>query len=98
MQVASSSCLCAPSSGTDEYLGEIWAELLQALFVSSQSQDPGQREIAFRIFQATPGVIQKQHEETVRGAFSKGCKDADVSVSRSLDIAEAMMLTEIRSK
>ena len=60
--------------------GENWPELLQALFVASQSPDPGQREGAFRIFTATPGVIEKQHEETVLAAFTKGFKDSDVIV------------------
>lgn len=50
------------------------------LFVASQSPDAGQREGAFRIFTATPGIIEKQHEETVLGAFTKGFKDGDVIV------------------
>ena len=54
------------------------------LFVSSQSQDPGQRESAFRIFTTTPGIIEKQHEATVLSAFTKGFKDSDVTVSRHL--------------
>ena len=60
--------------------GENWPELLQVLFVASQSQDAGQREVAFRIFTSTPGIIEKQHEETVMGAFTKGFEDADVTV------------------
>ncbi len=62
--------------------GENWPELLHALFAFSQSQDPGQREGAFRIFTTTPGIIEQQHEEIVLGAFTKGFKDADVSVGR----------------
>lgn len=62
------------------YLGENWPELLQVLFVASQSQDSGQREGAFRIFTTTPGIIEKQHEETVLGAFTKGFEDTDVVV------------------
>lgn len=54
------------------------------LFVSSQSQDPGQREIAFRIFTTTPGIIEKQHEATVLSAFTKGFKDSEVTVSSHL--------------
>ena len=54
------------------------------LFVSSQSQDPGQREIAFRIFTTTPGIIEKQHEATVLSAFTKGFKDSEVTVSKHL--------------
>ncbi len=61
-------------------VGENWPELLHALFTFSQSQDPGQREGAFRIFTTTPGIIEKQHEETVLGAFTKGFKDDDISV------------------
>lgn len=63
-----------------QYVGENWAELLQVLFVASQSQDPGQREGAFRIFNTTPGIIEKQHEETVLGAFTKGFEDSDITV------------------
>jgi len=48
--------------------------------VASQSPDAGQREGAYRIFTATPGIIEKQHEETVLGAFTKGFKDSDVIV------------------
>lgn len=60
--------------------GENWPELLQVLFVASQSQDAGQREGAFRIFTTTPGIIEKQHEETVLGAFTKGFEDTNVIV------------------
>ena len=60
--------------------GELWPELLQTLFHASQSQDPGQREGAFRIFTTTPGIIESQHEETVLAAFTKGFKDSDVVV------------------
>ena len=60
--------------------GDNWPELLQVLFVASQSQDAGQREGAFRIFTTTPGIIEKQHEETVLGAFTKGFEDTDVVV------------------
>ena len=59
---------------------EKWPELLQALFVASQSPDVGQRQSAFRIFTATPGIIEQQHETVVIGAFTKGFKDDDVSV------------------
>ena len=68
-------------SNTSLLIGENWPELLQVLFVSSQSQDPGQRESAFRIFTTTPGIIEKQHEATVLSAFTKGFKDSDVTVS-----------------
>ena len=48
--------------------------------MASQSQNAGQREGAFRIFTATPGIIEKQHEEMVISAFTKGFKDSDVMV------------------
>lgn len=60
---------------------EKWPELLQSLFVASQSPDVGQRESAFRIFTTTPGIIEQQHESVVIGSFTKGFKDPDVSVS-----------------
>ena len=62
-------------------LGEPWPELLGVLFQASQSADPGQREAAFRIFATTPGIIEKQHEDSVQGAFTKGFKDDDAQVS-----------------
>lgn len=60
--------------------GEPWPELLGALFQASQSPDAGQRENAFKIFATTPGIIEKQHEDVVHGAFTKGFKDVDVAV------------------
>ncbi len=68
------------STDVSNHPGENWPELLQVLFVASQSQDAGQREGAFRIFTTTPGIIEKQHEETVLGAFTKGFEDTDVIV------------------
>ena len=62
-------------------LGEPWPELLGALFQASNSHDHGQRESAFRIFATTPGIIERQHEDTVQLAFSKGFKDENVIVS-----------------
>jgi importin-5 len=54
---------------------------LGILFTLSISKEVGQREIAYRIFSTTPGIIEKQHEDTVLSAFTKGFKDDDVSVS-----------------
>lgn len=59
---------------------EQWPEVLGALFHASQSTDPGQRESAFRIFETTPGIIEKQHEGAVLEAFMKGFKDPEVPV------------------
>ena len=67
----------------EQSVGENWPELLQVLFVASQSLDAGQREGAFRIFTTTPGIIEKQHESTVLAVFTKGFKDDDVSVRHS---------------
>ena len=64
----------------DAGAGEQWPELLGVLFQASQSTNAGQREGAFRIFATTPGIIEKQHEETVLAAFTKGFKDEDVTV------------------
>lgn len=66
---------------------ESWNELLGALFQASQSSDAGQRATAFRIFATTPGIIEKQHEEVVIGAFTKGFQDSDVMVGAGLSIA-----------
>lgn len=75
--------LISGNSLTSWSIDEKWPELLQALFVASQSQDVGQRESAFRIFTTTPGIIEQQHENAVIGSFTKGFKDPDVSVSIS---------------
>lgn len=60
--------------------GQQWQELLAVLFQASQSTNASQREGAFRIFATTPGIIEKQHEDTVLAAFTKGFEDEDVSV------------------
>ncbi|KAL9615493.1 MAG: hypothetical protein Q9167_000006 [Letrouitia subvulpina] len=57
-----------------------WPELLQVLFIASQSQDAGQREAAFRIFTSTPAIIEKQYEDSVLPAFNKGFKDGETVV------------------
>lgn len=62
---------------------DTWPELLGALFQASQSGEAGQREVAFRIFATTPGIIESQHEGVVLGAFTKGFEDTDVAVCRT---------------
>ncbi len=57
-----------------------WPEILGVLFTLSISNEVGQREIAYRIFSTTPGIIEKQHEDTVLSAFTKGFKDDDIPV------------------
>jgi importin-5 len=50
------------------------------LFQLSQAPDVGKRETAFRVFSTTPGIIEKNHEETVAKAFTKGFMDESVAV------------------
>ncbi|KAK4187843.1 armadillo-type protein [Podospora australis] len=57
-----------------------WSELLGVLFNLSQDSDAAKREVAFRVFTTTPGIIEKQHEEPVAQAFAQAFKDASVSV------------------
>ncbi|KAH8687154.1 armadillo-type protein [Tricladium varicosporioides] len=59
---------------------EQWPEVLGVLSTLSISPQVGQREIAYRIFSTTPGIIEKQHEDTVLSAFTRGFKDDDVPV------------------
>jgi hypothetical protein len=61
-------------------VGFAWPELLGSLFQASQSQDPAQRENAFRIFSTTPQIIEKQHEDVVVTAFKGGFADSETSV------------------
>ena len=58
----------------------VWPELLGALFQASKSPDASHREGAFRIFTTTPGIIEKQHSEAVRGAFQAGFSDESLTV------------------
>lgn len=59
---------------------ESWPDLLAVLFQLSMAPDAGKRETAFRVFTTTPGIIEKQHEEAVAQAFTKGFKDESVAV------------------
>lgn len=77
---SSSKRLRGFGSDAGRYVGQNWPELLGVLFHASRSPDAGQREGAFRIFATTPGIIEKQHEDTVLEAFTKGFKDEDVTV------------------
>lgn len=65
---------------TNLLLDEQWNELLTVLFQLSTADDSGKRESAFRVFNTTPGIIEKQHEEAVGHAFTKGFKDPEVGV------------------
>lgn len=75
-----------PLPNTDKNIEEQWPEILGVLSALSTSKEVGQREIAYRIFSTTPGIIEKQHEDTVLSAFTRGFKDDDVSVSSSLPV------------
>ncbi|KAF2869193.1 armadillo-type protein [Massariosphaeria phaeospora] len=81
---------------TDE--GVLWPELLQSLFQASQSNDSAQRMIAFRIFSTTPGLIEKQHEEVVIGAFKGGFGDSETSVRIAAVEAFAAFFRSINKK
>lgn len=75
---------------TTPAIGDIWPELLGALFQLSQAPEPEKRENAFRVFATTPAIIEKQHEEAVLQAFQKGFKDEAVMVqhpSRGADFS-----------
>lgn len=70
---------------TDSQTDEPWADLLTILFQLSIADDSGKRETAFRVFNTTPGIIEKQHEDAVGMAFTKGFKDNEVGVRLACD-------------
>ena len=90
----------APRSLTCSHfrLDKGWPELLGALFQLSMDPDSARRETAFRIFANTPGIIEKQHEDTVVQAFSKGFKDDSVSVRLASMDAFAAFFRSITKK
>ncbi|OTA99321.1 hypothetical protein M426DRAFT_68063 [Hypoxylon sp. CI-4A] len=59
---------------------EQWPEILAVLFNLSVAPEAGQRETAYRVFATTPGIIEKQHENAVLEAFTRGFKDDSVAV------------------
>ncbi|KAG6117121.1 hypothetical protein E4U13_001349 [Claviceps humidiphila] len=75
-----------------------WPELLGVLFQLSQAPEVGKRENAFRVFKTTPGIIEKQHEETVLQAFQKGFLDEDVTVRLAAMEAFASFFSTIDKK
>ncbi|KAF2234745.1 putative importin beta-3 subunit [Viridothelium virens] len=77
---------------------EQWPEVLGALFHASQSADPSQRETAFRIFETTPGIIEKQHEGAVLEAFIKGFKDPEAPVRLAAVAAFSSFFRSITKK
>ena len=59
---------------------DTWPELLSALYQASQSPDASMRESAFRIFETTPGIIERQHEDIILAVFQKGIRDDEPPV------------------
>lgn len=59
---------------------DTWPDLLHALFQASNSSEATMRESAFRIFETTPGIIERQHEDAVVAVFDKGLKDPEPEV------------------
>jgi len=59
---------------------DTWPELLNALYQASQSPDAVLRESSFRIFEQTPGIIEKQHENIILEVFQRGLTDEAVEV------------------
>ncbi|KAF5677303.1 importin subunit beta-3 [Fusarium heterosporum] len=78
--------------------GDLWPELLGALFQLSQAPEPEKRENAFRVFATTPAIIEKQHEEAVLQAFQKGFKDEAVMVRLAAMEAFAAFFRTISKK
>ncbi|ESZ96192.1 importin subunit beta-3 [Sclerotinia borealis F-4128] len=78
--------------------GEQWPEILGVLSTLSSSQEPGQREIAYRIFATTPGIIEKQHEDTVLTAFKNGFQDNETAVRLAAMEAFASFFSSLGKK
>ncbi|KAG5930573.1 hypothetical protein E4U42_006661 [Claviceps africana] len=75
-----------------------WPELLGVLFQLSQAPEEDKRENAFRVFKTTPGIIEKQHEETVLQAFQRGFQDDAVTVRLAAMEAFASFFSTISKK
>ncbi|KAL8690553.1 MAG: hypothetical protein Q9218_004030 [Villophora microphyllina] len=78
--------------------GQMWQELLQGLFALSTSQDAGQRELAFRIFATTPAIIEKQHEDNVKQAFTRGFQDGNIEVRTAAMEAFSSFFASLQKK
>ncbi|KAG6040769.1 hypothetical protein E4U41_007144 [Claviceps citrina] len=75
-----------------------WPELLGVLFQLSQAPEVEKRENSFRVFKTTPGIIEKQHEETVLQAFHRGFQDDAVMVRLAAMEAFASFFSTISKK
>jgi hypothetical protein len=71
-----------PAANT-KTIDDSWPDLLAVLFQLSIAPDAGKRETAFRVFTTTPGIIERQHEDAVTQAFTRGFKDESVAVSNT---------------
>ncbi|KAI1261994.1 armadillo-type protein [Xylariaceae sp. FL1019] len=77
---------------------EQWPEILGVLFNLSTASDAGQRETAYRVFATTPGIIEKQHENAVGDAFSRGFKDSAINVQLAAMEAFASFFRSLTKK
>ncbi|KAF1824854.1 ARM repeat-containing protein [Dissoconium aciculare CBS 342.82] len=77
---------------------ENWADLLSALYQASQSPDVTLRESAFRIFEQTPGIIEKQHENIILEVFQRGLNDDSVDVRIATMLAFSSFFQSLSKK
>lgn len=77
---------------------DTWPELLSALFQASNSPEAGMRESAFKIFESTPGIIEKQHEGHVLEVFNRGIRDSEMSVRLATMSAFTAFFTSLNKK
>ncbi|KAK5113523.1 hypothetical protein LTR62_003392 [Meristemomyces frigidus] len=77
---------------------DTWPDLLNTLFQASQSPEARLRESAFRILETTPGIIEKQHEDTVLGVFQRGIRDEDVDVRLATMAAFSAFFVSLQKK
>lgn len=77
---------------------DTWPELLSALYQASQSQDAVLRESAFRIFEQTPGIIERQHENIILEVFQRGLTDESVEVRIATMLAFSSFFQSLAKK
>jgi hypothetical protein len=77
---------------------DTWPELLGALFQASNSPEAGMRESAFKIFESTPGIIEKQHETAVLEVFNRGIRDPEADVRLATMSAFAAFFVSLTKK
>nr|OQO21928.1 hypothetical protein B0A51_13028 [Rachicladosporium sp. CCFEE 5018] len=77
---------------------DTWPELLSALFQASNSPSADMRQSAFKIFESTPGIIEKQHESAVLDVFNRGIRDEDAEVRLATMQAFASFFQSLNKK